>query len=108
MHLKLSIGYRAMACFDMVLNVLAAGLTCCREFPVVSGPEWRLGLYKHSSFLTKTLFTLVSPIDQNEFDGEFGLYELFMLACRKISDRLAYEYYDVQFSMPSFLLSRKF
>ena len=97
-----------MACISLILDVLAAGTSCYRSLPVVTGPEWRMGMYKHSQMLFDLLSRLVNPVDRVEYHGEYGLYHLLDRACNMILYRVSRVCYDVNFDMPVFLLSRKF
>ena len=104
----MSVGYRVMACISMILDVLVAGTDCYKETPLVTGPEWRSGLYRHSRFLNDLLFEMCSPIEKSEFLGEFGLYHLLDLACEIIVKKVSVFYYEATFKMPMLFLSSKF
>ena len=97
-----------MACISLVLDVVAAGTSCYQSLPVVTGSEWRMGMYKHSQSLFDLLYKLAVPRGRAEFHGEYGLYHLLDLSCNMILYRVSHVNYDVEFSMPKFLLSRKF
>jgi hypothetical protein len=96
-----------MACISIILDILAAGAESFGVVSVISPAEWRLAMYKHSQTLFELLFNLVSPLEQTQFDGEFGLYHLLSLACQKICLRVSYEYFGVLFTMPTVFLTRK-
>ena len=97
-----------MACVSLVLDVLEAGTSCYQFLPVVTGAEWRLGLYKHSDSLFEMLFDLISPVPKNQFFGQFGLYHLLERACQTVLYRVSRADYDVNFEMPEIFLSSKF
>ena len=107
-NLKLSVGYGVMACISLILDVLAAGSDSFGVVSVIQPAEWRLAMYKHSQTLFDVLFELVSPLEQPDFDGEFGLFHLLDLACQTINMRVSYEYFGATFSMSNIFLTRKF
>ena len=106
--LKLTTGYRVMACIYNLMHVLAAGSPCYGALPVVGAAEWRLGLYKHGQMMYQTFFDLVSPVEEKDFRGEFGLFNLLQLACEKIAERVAHDHYGVKFVMSNIFLTREF
>ena len=107
-HLKLAVGYQVMASILMILDVLVAGTKCYKESPIVTGTEWRLGLYRHSRFLNELLFDMCSPIERPEFLGEFGLYHMLDVACQIIVKKVSTLYYEISFSMPNLFLTSEF
>ena len=96
-----------MACITLILDVLAAGSDSFGVVSLIQPAEWRFAMYKHSQTLFELLFDLVSPLEQPDFDGEYGLYHLLDLACQKINMRVSYEYFDASFSMSRIFLTRK-
>jgi hypothetical protein len=71
----------------------------------VTGPEWRLDLYRAGDHIREIFFDLVSPVDLPEFRGEFGLFHLFEMAADNVLGQLRRQYFSAEFEIPVFLLS---
>ena len=78
------------------------------SLPQISGPEWRMDLYRAGDHVSETMFDLVSPVELPEFRGELGLYHYFEIAADEILEHLRRQYFSADFVSPLFLLSRKF
>ena len=108
MFLSLEIGYFTMYALRVFCKFLASGMNLYDNLPQVTGPEWRLDLYRAGDHIREIFFDLVSPVDLPEFRGEFGLFNLLEMAAEKVLGRLRRQYFSTEFETPIFLLSSEY
>jgi hypothetical protein len=78
------------------------------SFPQVTGPEWRMDIYRAGDQVQEIFFDLMSPVSLPEFRGEFGLFHLFEMAADDVLGQIRRQYFSAEFETPIYMLSRKF